>query len=170
MKPKEIRAVVAIYKTHVAAEVAVKELHRLGFDMKKLSIIGRDFHAEEQILGFVNTEDRIEHWGKYGALWGSVSGVLVGSAFLVIPGIGHLVVLGHLVTWIAEAAAGALLGGGLSVVGAVLASVGIPRNSVIKYERAVKASKFLLVAQGTQTNIEEAQGLLATSAELVEIH
>ena len=39
-------AVVAIYKSHAEAEVAVKELQHSGFDMKKLSIVGRDYHTD----------------------------------------------------------------------------------------------------------------------------
>jgi hypothetical protein len=29
----------------------VKELEKAGFDMKKLSILGRDYHAEEHVAG-----------------------------------------------------------------------------------------------------------------------
>ena len=41
-------AVVAIYTTHAEAEAAVKELQHSGFDMEKLSIIGRDSHTEQE--------------------------------------------------------------------------------------------------------------------------
>ena len=36
---------VAIFNTHVEAENAVKELQKSDFDMKKLSIVGRDYHT-----------------------------------------------------------------------------------------------------------------------------
>jgi hypothetical protein len=42
-------AVVAIYTSHAEAEAAVKELERSGFDMEKLSIVGRDCHTEEHV-------------------------------------------------------------------------------------------------------------------------
>jgi hypothetical protein len=32
----------AVYETHSQAEEAVKELQRSGFDMKKMSIVGKD--------------------------------------------------------------------------------------------------------------------------------
>jgi hypothetical protein len=38
----ENNAIVATYKSHTEAESAVKELQQSGFDMKKLSIVGRD--------------------------------------------------------------------------------------------------------------------------------
>jgi len=39
-------SIVAIYPSHTAAELAVKELQQSGFDMKKLSIVGRDYHTD----------------------------------------------------------------------------------------------------------------------------
>ncbi len=39
-------SVVAIYNSHTEAE-AVKELEKSGFEMKKLSIFGNDYHVEE---------------------------------------------------------------------------------------------------------------------------
>jgi hypothetical protein len=40
-------SVVANYTSHTEAASAVKELQHAGFDMKKLSIIGRDHHTGE---------------------------------------------------------------------------------------------------------------------------
>ena len=34
-----------IYNSHTEAEASIKELQRSGFDMKKLSIGGKDYHA-----------------------------------------------------------------------------------------------------------------------------
>ena len=63
-------AIVAIYDSHTQAEEAVKELQRSGVDMKKLSIVGKDYHTEEQVVGYYNTGDRMKYWGKLGAFWG----------------------------------------------------------------------------------------------------
>jgi hypothetical protein len=64
---------VAIYKSHQEAEAAIKELQQAGFNMKNLSIVGKDYHTEEQVLGFYNTGDRVKYWGKLGAFWGGDS-------------------------------------------------------------------------------------------------
>jgi hypothetical protein len=45
-------SVVAVYDSHAAAEAAVRELAKSGFDMKKLSIIGKDYSTEEGSSGF----------------------------------------------------------------------------------------------------------------------
>ena len=47
-------AVVAIYKSHAEAGAGIKELRRSGSDMKKLSIVRRDYHADGQVAGYYN--------------------------------------------------------------------------------------------------------------------
>jgi hypothetical protein len=44
------KAIARVCSTHTAAEAAVKELQKAGFDMKKLSIVGKDYHAEEHVV------------------------------------------------------------------------------------------------------------------------
>jgi len=60
-------SIVAIYPSHLAAEAAIKELQQSGFDMKKLSIVGRDYHTDEHVVGYYNVGDRMKYWGKTGA-------------------------------------------------------------------------------------------------------
>lgn len=164
-------AVVAIYNTHNEAEEGVRALQKSGFDMKKLSIIGKDYHTEQQVLGYYNTGDRVKHWGKLGAFWGSIFGLLLGSAFLVIPGIGPIVVAGPFVAWLVSAVEGAAVVGGLSAIGAALFSIGIPKNSVLKYETALKADKYLLVVHGTAEEIAKAKDIIQTTSPAeIEVH
>ena len=82
-------SVVAIFKSHIEAETAVKELQRAGFDMKKLSIIGRDYHTDEHVVGYYNAGDRMKYWGKLGAS-GAASGACCSAppSFL-FPGSGR---------------------------------------------------------------------------------
>jgi hypothetical protein len=47
----ERNAVVAVYGTHIEAEGAVKELQRAGIDMRTLSIVGKDSHTDEHVVG-----------------------------------------------------------------------------------------------------------------------
>ena len=85
MDKTDKNVVVAVYNDHAGAEAAVKELQKAGFDMKKLSVVGRDYHTEEQVVGYYNTGDRMKLWGKFGAFWGGLWGLLFGSAFLACP-------------------------------------------------------------------------------------
>ena len=159
----ETNSVVAIYETHAQAEEAVKELQRSGFDMKKMSIVGKDYHTEEHVVGYYNTGDRMRYWGKMGAFWGGIWGLFLGSAFFAIPGIGPVLVAGPLVVWIVGALEGAVVMGGLSALGAGLYSVGIPKDSVVKYEAALKSDKFLLLAHGTTDEVARAKNTMHTT-------
>lgn len=165
-------AVVAIYNTHTEAEEAVKELQRSGFDMTRLSIVGKDYHTEDHVVGYYNTGDRMKAWGRMGAFWGGLWGLLLGAAFFAIPGIGPVVVAGPLVSWIVGALEGAVVVGGLSALGAGLASIGIPRDSILKYETALKADKFLLIAHGTPEQVDRAKSILerTSTAEAATVH
>jgi uncharacterized membrane protein len=159
----EQNAVVAVYATHVEAEAAVKELQRAGLDMRTLSIVGRDTHADEHVVGYYNTGDRMKYWGKTGAFWGGFWGLLFGSAFFAIPGIGAVLVAGPVVAWIVGALEGAAVVGGLSAIGAALYCMGIPKDSVLQYDKALKTDKFLLMVHGTAAEVVKARDIIDTT-------
>ena len=154
-------SVVAIYDTHEQAEHAVKELQQAGVDMKSLSIAARDTHTDEHVVGYYNAGDRMKYWGKVGAFWGGFWGLLFGSALFAIPGIGPILVAGPLVAWIVAGLEGAAVVGGVSAVGAGLVSIGIPKDSVLKYDVALKTDKFLLVVHGTPDDVNKAKDIIA---------
>ena len=168
---KKISSVVVIFRAHTEAEAAVKELQKSGFDMRRVSIIGRDYHAEEHVAGYYNTGDRAAYWGKTGAFWGGLWGLLFGSAFFIVPGIGPVVVGGPLVSWIVGALEAAALVGGMGAVGAALYGIGIPHDSILKYETSLKSNRFLVVAHGTPAEAEKARViLLATKPVEANVH
>ncbi len=153
-------SVVAIYETHGPAEAAVKALQHEGFDMTKLSIVGQDYHTQENVVGYYNTGDRMKAWGKSGAFWGGLWGMLFGSAFFFIPVVGPILVAGPLVAWIVGALEGAAIVGGISALGAALVGIGIPQDSIVKYETELQAGKFVLIVHGTPDETNRAHILL----------
>jgi hypothetical protein len=164
-------SVVAIFKSHIEAETAIKELQQAGFDMKKLSIVGRDYHTDEQVVGYYNSEDRMKYWGKLGAFWGGFWGLLFGSAFFLIPGIGPLVMAGPIVGWIVGALEGAVVVGGLSALGAGLYGLGIPKDSIVQYETALKSGKYVVIAHGSPEETAQAREIISrTNPEALEEH
>ena len=167
----ENNAVVGIFNSHTEAETSIKELQKAGFDMKKLSIVGKDYHTEEHVVGYYNAGDRMKVWGKLGAFWGGFWGLLFGSALFIIPGIGPLIVFGPLVGWIVGALEGAVVVGGLSALAAALFSIGIPKDSSIQYETALKSDKFLVIAHGTADEAAKAKSILETAgAAQIDVH
>ena len=116
--PANNNAVIAVFINHPAAEAAVKKLAGAGIDMKHLSVVGKGYHTDEKVIGFYNTGDRMAFWGKRGAFWGGLWGWLMGGAFLFVPVVGHVVVLGYLATAVVAAIEAAVVVGGLSALGA----------------------------------------------------
>jgi hypothetical protein len=82
-----MNSVVAVFGAHDQAEDAIRELQKDGFDMKKLSIVGKDYHTEENVVGYYTSGDRMMYWGKLGAFWGGFWGLLFGSAFFWVPAV-----------------------------------------------------------------------------------
>jgi hypothetical protein len=150
---------VAVFETHDQAADAIKELNKDGYDIKKLSIIGQNYASDEHVVGFVNTGDRMWSWGKLGAFWGYIWGLLFGSAMFFVPGVGFLVFAG----WLVGALESAVVVGGLAALGGALASIGTPHDSVVKYETALKAGSFLVLAHGTEAEVARAKALLETT-------
>jgi hypothetical protein len=153
-------SVIAAFDAHTQAEMAVREVQKSGFDMQKLSILGKGYHTEEHPMGFYTRGDRMKAWGATGAFWGGLWGMLFGAAFFWLPGIGPLAVAGPFVHILAGAVEGATVVGGLSALGAALSSLGLPREQVIKYETLLKANKYLVIAHGSAEEVERAKGIL----------
>ena len=164
-------SVIALFDQHTQAEAGVRELQEAGFNMKALSIVGKEYHTDENVVGYYTAGDRMAYWGKNGAFWGGFWGLLFGSAFFAIPGIGPILAAGPVVAWIVGAVEGAVLVGGLSALGAGLYSIGIPKDSVIQYELAIKTDKFLLLVHGTASEVEKAREILAGTQPLdLKVH
>jgi hypothetical protein len=154
--------VIAVFADHNAAEAAVKKLTAAGFEMKNLSLVGKGYHTEEKVVGFYNVGDRVKFWGSRGAFWGGFWGLFFGGLFMTIPVVGHVIVLGYLATVVVSGIENAVMVGGLSALGAALFSIGVPKDSVIQYEAAVKTDGFLVMAHGTAEEIARAKSVLGT--------
>ncbi len=164
-------SVVALFDQHTQAEEGVKQLQEAGFDMTALSIVGKGYHTEENVVGYYTAGDRMKYWGSNGAFWGGIWGLLFGSAFFMIPGIGPLVAAGPIVAWVVGALEGAAVVGGVSAIGAGLYSIGIPKKSIIQYETSLKAGKFMLVVHGTADEVTRAKGILSSAgASEAQLH
>src|ERR1700676_4344417 len=163
--------VVAVYNSHTEAEQAVAKLSAASFDITKISIIGKDYHTEEKVVGYYSTGDRMKSWGGLGAFWGGIWGLLFGAGFFLIPGIGPVLVAGPFLAALLGALESAVLVGGVSAVTAGLVSLGMTKERAVKNEAEIKADKFVLIVNGTAEELERAQTILAnTPAISIENH
>ncbi len=170
--PDASNSAVGLFSKHVDAETAVKALQRSGFDMRNLSVIGKEAQTTENVIGYYNTGDRMAAWGKYSLFWRSMWAIVLGSAFVVVPGIGPLLVGGPMVAWLVNVLeSAAVVPGGTTALGGALASIGIPRESIVVYETSIRANKFVLIVHGTREEAARARRvLLMHRAEDAAVH
>ncbi|MGA2851978.1 MAG: hypothetical protein ABSE46_23495 [Terracidiphilus sp.] len=79
---------VTFFDIHDEAEEAGLEIQWSGFNMESVSVIAKDDQAEDEVVGYHSAGDRIRIKRKLGICLGRIWGLLVGAAFLWIPGLG----------------------------------------------------------------------------------
>ena len=137
-------SVVAVYPDQSAAERAVRQLHEAGFDLRDLSIVGRDFQVTEEPHGLVGRGEYVKAGAEAGSLFGGLSGLCVGAAFLALPGIGPVLVAGPIAAALLAGIEGALAGTAVGSLAGALVGWDVPKESALKYETQVKGGKFLV--------------------------
>jgi len=160
--------VVAHFPSHTEAERAVLELQKEGFDLKKLSIIGKDYQTAEQVRGFLTWKDTAQAVATAGGYWGSfvggLFGILVGAGVVFIPGIAPIVIAGPIVGVLAGWLEGTMVvGAGAAAVGGLagaLGGLGIPHNEVLKYETQIRAGEFIILVTGSDEDVSQARQML----------
>ena len=153
--------VIAVYPDHASAEAAVRRLLKEGFDMKEVSIVGRDFQMTEEPIGFLSTGDFAAMGAGTGAWVGGLFGLLVGAAFLVLPGVGPVIVAGPLSAALLGGLEGALAGAALGALSGALVGLGVPkkqRSNMRPRSRPASSSS----SRGTPEKIDRAKTLLTT--------
>ena len=155
-----------VFDTRAEADTAIRSLGKAGFDLKKLSLIGKGYHSDEHPIGFYSVGDRIKSWGATGAFWGGIWGMLLAPAVFFLPGLGVVAMAGPFVSAFVAALEGAVVVGGVSALGAALSSVGVSGTQVMKYETAVKADKYVLVVHGGADDAAKARSVLDIHPEL----
>ena len=159
-------SVAHVFNSHVEAEEAIKSLSRSGFDLTKLSLVGKGYHSEEHPVGFYTVDDRIKTWGGAGAFWGGFGGMLLAPAVFFLPGLGLVAMAGPVVATLVGALEGAVVVGGLSALGAALTTIGVPKDQAIKYEAALKVDKYVLMVHGSAEDVAKVRSVLAGPAAL----
>ena len=155
-----------VFGTHLQAQEAIKKLNNANFDVKKLSLIGKGYHSEEKPVGFYTAGDRIKSWGGVGAFWGGIWGLLMAPAVFFLPGFGLLAFAGPVVAVLVSTLEGAVVMGGVSILGAALMQIGVPKDKVIKYETALKVDKYVLMIHGSLEEQENARNILEQTKSL----
>ena len=151
-------SVIAVFDDHNAAGAAVKRLSASGFDMKSLSVVGTGYHIEERSRASTMSATA-SRCGGSGTPRGRLSGPVLRRPVPEVPIVGQVIFLGYIAA--AFSTEGAVVVGGFSALGAALSSLGIPKDSVLRYETTIKADQFLVMAHGTALETTRAKDILA---------
>jgi hypothetical protein len=159
----EHESIAAVYDNRASAEVAILALARSKFDMRNLSVIGKDHSTEEVVVGFPNPGDRLDVWARTGAFWGQLTGVLFGSALFVIPRIGTLFAAGPIVGRVIRALEGKGDKDGMGVLGVGLYSIGISKAAIVLFETQLRTGKFIIIAHGSHSDVSLSRTVLVNA-------
>jgi hypothetical protein len=162
--------VVAVYGNHLQVQKALAKLARSRLDLRQVSVVSTDYHTEENVYGYYSTGPSLEAWGSLGSFWKAVWAALTGGGVFFIPGVGAVVVGGPMVGWLVATLENGTLVSGLSVLGVTLLGNGIPSESALEYETAVRSNEFLLLTSGSLLELATAKSLLKSTGARARIH
>lgn len=164
-------SVISVYGSLSQAEEAVHSLARNGFPIKQISIVAQNLESEKVVHGYISAGDLAKSGAGTGAWVGGLFGLLIGAAFVWVPGFGPLLIAGPLAAALLGGVEGAVAGSaGGGLLGALI-GWGVSREHVIKYEDRLKGGKYLLVAHGSPEEVAKAHKILErTEADEVNVH
>ena len=158
-------SVVGVYDTMAQAEEAVRTLDQAGFPIKHISIVTQNLASDQTMHGYITPGDDLSPRGATTGAWaGGLLSLLIGAAFLWVPGFGPLVVLGRLATLLFIGVEGALMGAATGSLLGALANWGIAEEHILDYEQQVQGGKHLVIAYGTAEDVERAHAILQDTA------
>jgi len=169
------RVLVAVYPDLDKAQSVTKRLVDQDYQMDLISVLGRMRAVGDDNLGIyhLGIGDRVKAWGKQGAVWGGLWGLLVGAGLFMISGIGAVAAAGYIVEAIAG---GAAVGAGTMAGAAALSQLaiafhraGIPEEKIQALHQAIEDGHYLLMLRGAESEIGKWKEVLASGGPL-EIH
>ena len=164
------QSVIGVYNTMSEAEEAVRMLDKGKFPIKQVSVVTQDMQSEKAVQGYLSAGDIAKSGAGTGAWVGGIFGLLIGAAFIWVPGFGPLVVAGSFASLLLgtmEGVAAGAAGGG--VLGSLI-GWGVSKQHILKYEEHLKGGKYLLMVFGSQDEVTRAHDILKDSgaAELTQ--
>jgi hypothetical protein len=150
------QSVVAVYRKMGDAEAAIDKLHEEKFPIDQVTIIAKNLESVNQVHGYVTACDVSKRAASAGAWVGGLFGILVGAAFLWLPGVGPVIIGGSLASMLLGGAEAALAGAAASGIFGLLAGWGISKQHILKYQKQLQQGDFVVIAHGTAEEVARA--------------
>lgn len=160
------RVLIALFKDADRAKEAVETLIERDYPMDMISLLGRPYAVGDDPLGiyYHTPGERMKGWGKMGAFWGGLWGLLAGAAGLfVIPGVGPLLAAGPIVEALVGAASGAAVMAGAAAatqLTVAMRAAGIPEEKLDELHKAIEAGQFVVLFRCRAKNCPEYKATL----------
>jgi uncharacterized protein (TIGR02271 family) len=148
------RTVVGHFNDRASADSAYDDLLRSGFDRDDVSIIGR---GREGGTG-LHDDDHVS--AGEGAAVGGITGLLLGAAAMLIPGIGPIVAAGPLAAALAGALTGAATGVVVGGIAGALVDAGVPEEEARYYDERFQKGGYLLTVRADDMEADRARMIL----------
>ena len=160
-----MKSVIGVYGSHEKALSALSELQKSGYPIRHLSIIGKADIKDRHI--HVKEKDTVEKAIlSIGTAGGAVLGILTSIGVFAIPGFGLLYGAGAFVGICAGLELGFMTGG----IGVILTTIiGVDKSIAHRYEKYLNEDKFLVLAQGTEKQVDHAKQIMDMHGSSLEV-
>ena len=154
---------------HLAARPIRILLGQPGMVGRFGTILGKAGASGDDPLGIYHSTlgERVKGWGKMGALWGGLWGLLTGATgMFLIPGLGPVLAAGTIVEALAGALTGATLTGGVMAGAAALSHLavamhrmGVPEERLAALHEAVERGEYVVMLRLPPQELEHWQAI-----------
>lgn len=165
------RLLVALYAQETGAEKALRRLADADFPMDMVSVLGHGQTSGDDLLGlyYPSPGERMRGWGRAGAFWGGLWGLLTGAAgMFLVPGVGPLLAAGPIVEMFVAGLAGAGLTGGVMAGAAAVTQLavalhrsGVPEERLDELHKALVDGDYLVMLRTGGDDIEKWSTMLS---------
>jgi len=132
----------------------------LDYSANKLSVIGKGSSQGDDAIGLYKAFEKTHFKGKQDEFWQSIWRLLAGEAFFLIPDFGSLTVAGGLSSILSTETLDKTCSQEFTALGKALHCLGIPENSILRYESTLKSGQVLLIIHGSNQQVAEAGDIL----------
>jgi hypothetical protein len=145
----------AFYTNQEKAKSALQSLADQDLPLDRASLLGKASSSGDDPLGvyYSDAGERMRGWGKMGAFWGGLWGLVTGAAgMFLVPGVGPLLAAGPVVEALVGAAGGAAITGGVlagsgavSQLAVAVHRLGVPEQRIQETHERIQRGQLLLM-------------------------
>ena len=132
----EENTTVSIYSNPDQVQEVLIELNEHGFDLKRVSIVGKAYRDQKELVAYYKQGDKLKCWGERSEFWNGLRGMLR--------------------EWVQFSF-------GMSALGATLYSMGLARDRVQDCEEALRNGSYLLIVHGPAQEVMKAKRIIKSA-------